>query len=916
MLLGRDAERLRIDRALAGARMGASAALLLKGEAGIGKTTLLGYATEEATGMRVLAARGVQFEADIPFAGLNELLQPALSVLDRLPDHQAAALRGALGLGPRMQSDRLVIGAATLGLLSAYADEAPLLVLVDDAHWLDRSSAEAIAFAVRRLLADPIATLVSVREDEESPLLEAGIPELPVRGLDPDSARALLGGRAGERIAPDTLEWILRATAGNPLALVELAEAAPGLTPPALDTPLPLTTTVERTFLRRVTGLSPAARRALLIAAASQPADVDMIRRAGRALGLQAEALDEAETAAGLVQVRGDVLEFSHPLARSAIYNAASPAERRSVHRALAGALTSGEEADRRAWHLAAAAQGTDEEAAVALEAAGLRARERSAYAAAAAAFEHSARLGENGERRADRLFLAGEAGWLAGRSEGAVRSLETARRLTSAAELTAHIDQLRGHLAMRRGAIAEGYRILVDAAAACEAWDRDMAVLMLADAALGCVNFGRHSDMLAAGRRALEMVGEEEPAATAFYAHAAYGMAATLVGQGAEGANHMRIALRHFEKVSGGPGSPLMLSWAVMVPMFLREAEAGRELIERSVETARDRSPSGALPTLLHYLGRDAATTDGWPLARARYEEAIRLARETGQSTDLGAALSGIAWLDAREGRVDECLAHSHEALALTGRLGLVLFRIWTLTAMAELELGAGKIAAALEPLLQCQALMEELALGDADLMPAPELVNVYLRLGRPDDARRAAESYYPRAQEKGQPWSLARAARCRGLLADDKGFAGWFETALDHHRQTPDTFEQARTALFYGERLRRARRRTEARQQLRAALQAFDQLGAAPWAEHAAAELKATGESARRRDVSTRNLLTSQELQIAQLLADGLTTREAAARLYLSPKTVEYHLRNVYGKLEVRSRDELRAAVETFQA
>ncbi|MBJ7614832.1 MAG: AAA family ATPase [Candidatus Dormibacteraeota bacterium] len=915
MLLGRDAERFRIDRVLADARIGTSSALLLRGEAGIGKTALLRYATEQAGPMRVLSARGVQFEADIPFAGLHELLQPAFGVLDRLPGHQAAALQSALGRGPRVQADRLLLGSATLGLLSAYADEAAVLVVVDDAHWLDRSSAEVIAFAVRRLIADPIATLVSLREGEQSALLEAGLPELVIGGLDRASAHALLAGRAGQPIASDTFEWVLRATAGNPLALVELAEAAPNLTSPAFDTPLPVTTTVERTFLRRSVGLSSPARRALLIAAAFQPADLEVVRRAGLSMGLPPDAIDEAEMAAGLVQPRGGVLEFRHPLARSAIYNAASPAERRSAHRALAGVLTTTEQADRRAWHLAAASQGPDEEVAVSLEAAGRRARERSAYAAAASAFEQSARLGEDSERQAGRLFRAGEAAWLAGRAERAAESLQAARQLASGPDLRAEIDHLRGQLAIRRGATEEGYRILTDAAAAIQGVDRGKAVLILADAALGCMAAGRSVDMMAAGRGVLELLRAEEVPETAFYAHVAYGMSATLVGKGAEGARHLRIGLRLFEQASAGVSNPLLIVWATFVPMFLREAEAGRDLIVRAVEGARDQAPSAALPLLLHYLGRDAATTDRWALARVRYDEAIRIAREAAQSADLAASLAGIAWLDAREGRVDECRSHGQEALALTQELGLGLFRIWALTALAELQLGQGGIASALERLLECEGVLDQLGLRDADLAPAPELVDAYLRLGRPDEARAAAERFYPLALEKGQPWSLARAARCEGLLAGDDGFVERFEAALRFHRQTPDTFEQARTELYYGERLRRARHRTAARERLRTALQAFDRLGATPWAERADAELKATGESARRRKVGTRDLLTPQELQIAHALAEGRTTREAAAKLYLSPKTVEYHLRNVYGKLEIRSRDELREALSTLQ-
>jgi DNA-binding CsgD family transcriptional regulator len=313
----------------------------------------------------------------------------------------------------------------------------------------------------------------------------------------------------------------------------------------------------------------------------------------------------------------------------------------------------------------------------------------------------------------------------------------------------------------------------------------------------------------------------------------------------------------------------------------------------------------------LLFLLGRDAAATDRWPLARAQYEEAVRLARETTQIRWVAGALAGLAWLDALEGRADECRAHAAEALELTEQYGMGFYQAWAMIALGQLELGLGRPDMALHHLLSCEQFLAEISINDPDLSPTPDIVDALVRLGRLDEAGEAGARYQPIAEAKGQPFALARAARARALVADDARFVEEYEAALRHHQDTPDIFERARTQLYYGERLRRMRRRVDAREQLRAALKTFDQLGAAPWAERAITELQASGETARVRDDSSRQQLTPQELQVALTLAEGATTREAAARLYLSPKTVEYHLRNVYGKLEIRSREELRAVM-----
>ena len=892
-----------MDQALAAARLGKSARLVIRGEPGIGKTALLEYAVQHADSMRILSARGVEFEADVPFAGLSELLQPALDRLERLPPIHADALRSSLGLGPRIEADRLIIGAAALGLISAFADEAPLLITVDDAQWLDRASTEAIGFVARRLIADPVAVLISVREGEESPLLAAGLPELRLAGLHSDAAAELLS------VAPDVASRLVEATGGNPLALLELGPDANRVANAPFDN-MPVATTVERAYLRRAAGMSADARTVLLLLAASGAADLALVRRAAATMGIGGKSVEEAEGARSLVTQHGDRMEFVHPLARASVYHSASPAERRAAHRALAAALTTSDGADRRAWHLAAAAAGPDADAAEALSAAARRARESSGYAAAARAWAEAARLTESDAVRADRLFQSADNAWLAGRTDEAEAALSAARRIAGS-DLAIDIDTLAGHIATQRGAVLDGYRTLVSAARRIEGRDRLKAIRILADAAVATFGAGNPNAMIEAAEHAVELLSPDDPPETRAVAHTAYGQLAILAGRGADGPQHLHETLAAFQEIPDGITDPLLVLCAGIAGLFLRESEAGRDLLERALVQARDHSPTAALPVVLFLLARDAFATDRWALARAQYEDAMRVARETTQVTWLAGPMAGLAWLDALEGRTEDCRANAGEAGELSLQLGLVVFRAWAFIALGMLELGMGRPEEAVRQLSACREFLADNGMNDPDIAPDPDIVEALVRLGRDDEARDMATEYHAAATAKGQPFALARAGRALGLVADDRSFASHFESALRHHESTPDTFERARTQLYFGERLRRTRKRVDARKHLRAALKAFDELGAAPWAERALTELEASGETARVREDTYRQQLTPQELQVAMMLAEGATTREAAARLYLSPKTVEYHLRHVYDKLEVRTRDDLRAAV-----
>jgi DNA-binding CsgD family transcriptional regulator len=896
MLLGRDRERHELETALANARLNRSAILVVAGEPGIGKTTLLEDAAERAhaAGMRVLRARGIESEARVPFAGLFELLRPALPALERIPEPQRAALEGALALRPSIARDRFAVGAATLSLLAAHAEGAPVATFIDDAHWLDESSADAVLFAMRRLIADPIAVIVALRDGVPSFIDGAQLPTLVLRGLDRDAAGALVGEAAADRL--------YAATAGNPLALLELAPEVPRLSKLPIDAPAPVVISVARGFVLRAESLPQRTRHALVLAAASDTGELPLLERAYPGC---VQELVPAE-AAGLVSLRDGRVEFSHVLARSAVYAAAPVEERRAAHRALAGALPD-RDADRRAWHLALATVGPDDAASSALEQAGVRAYERSAYAVAGAAYERAAALSHEPARL---LYLAADSAWLAGQAEQAISLLGDAKPQEHDLPLTLRVEHLRGQIAARRGPVPEAQSMLATAAERAAGTDPESAVVMLAEAAIQFFYAGDARGMLRMAERATELAIGLEGRAT-ILAGLARGMALIFVGEGEEGAGSIRHAVAQLEASDELRDDPLLVVWAAMGPMWLREAEAGRSVIERALELVRSRTALGALPELLVHMARDRATTNDWPSAHAAYGEGIALARETGQGVALAFGLTGLTWLEARQGREAECRAHAAEGREACIRAGVAVHELWTLAALGDLELGLGRPELALGHYEEWNALLHLRGIEDTDLSPAPELTETLLRLGRGDDAAAAAADHEQSARAKGQPWALARAARTRGLLAPDAELEREFDAAIALHGKTLDVFETARTRLAYGGRLRRAGKRVLAREQLRAAIEAFDSLGAVPWSSLARTELEATGETARKRDPSTLDELTPQELQIALLLAQGRTTRETAASMFLSPKTIEYHLRNVYRKLEIRSRSELSEAV-----
>ncbi|HEY2777714.1 MAG TPA: LuxR family transcriptional regulator [Gaiellaceae bacterium] len=908
MLLGRDRERQLLERLLSDAGAGTSSVLAIVGEPGIGKSALLEEARRTATGFTILRARGVESEARVPFGGLLELLRPALGRLRSIPGPQADALGRALALQPGPTGERFAVGAATLSLLAAEAEEQPVLVLLDDAQWFDESSAAALLFAIRRLVADPIAVLIASRSGEPSFLDGADLDLLELGGLERREAAELAAAAIGKPLDTDALERLYAATAGNPLGLVQLAPEAADLVDPTRAGPVPVTTSVARAFAARAGRLADRERAVLLVAAASEVDELAIVGGAAAALGLDVADLGAAE-AVGLLQLGAGRIAFAHPLARSAIYTEASAKDRRAAHRALADSLPD-RDRDRRAWHLAAAAAGPDEPAAEALAGAGARASERAAYAVAASAFERGGRLHPDAGRRAQLLFDASDSAWLAGAVDECRRLIDEAEPLATSPALAARISHQRGRLLAGGGRADEAYDLIAAAADSIASDDPVLAVTMLAEAVDACFPFGDATRMLAAAERAVELAAGQDDARASFFACVADGTALVFAGRGAEGANAFREAVAIAETDAELRDDPESATLLAMGPLFLRETGTGNDLIDRALEVVRANAAIGVLPRLLHRVARGEAGDDRWTTAQAHYTESLALARETRQQIELAGALSGLARLQARFGHEERCRATAGESLRLCVDLDLTTYEIWTHAALGELELGLGNASAAVEHFERQAGRLAETGLADVDLSPAPELVECHVRLGDVEQAKHVADQYFEAASAKGQPWALARAYRCSAFVASDA--ESHFDRAFELHAATPDVFETARTRLAWGAYLRRARRRTDARPELRAAIAAFDQLGAEPWAALAGAELAATGETARRRSPDTLGELTPQELQIALILAGGKTTREAAAALFLSPKTIEYHLRHVYRKLEIASREELGQAMQ----
>jgi DNA-binding CsgD family transcriptional regulator len=907
MLLGREPEQQRLATLIAGARVRQSGVLVIAGEAGIGKTALLEDTAGTAEEMRVLRASGSEFETGLGFSGLHQLLLPVLGMLDHLPTQLRAALEVALTLQSGPAPERFAVGVAALSLLSRCAEDRPLLLLVDDAHLLDPATAETLRFVARRLVADPIALLAFMRPEPDAILHTTGLPTLQLTGLGIDAATALIAQESGRSSTPGTAAALHRATAGNPLALLELSHELDSVTRLPPELPVAVPDVIARAFGGRVSTLTESARRTLLIAAIAD-GELATIAQAAAGLGCRIDDLAEAE-AIGLLSVVGDRVEFRHPLVRPAIYSAATPGLRRDVHRAVAAVLPESS-AELRAWHLSEACVGPDDDVADALESVAESASARGAFAVAVAALTRAAELTAQHGLRSTRMLGAGESAWLAGQPQRADALLEKAAALATDRATLAEIDELRGNLALLTGSLHEGREMLLRAAELSESSDPDATVMRLADVISGSFYECDTAGALAAADRVERLIGNCRTDVARIRGQMVIGIARVLAG--GAGVQWIRTAVDALTMHPELPHDPRRPHWSVIGTLFLREAGSGRDLMSRAVHDDRARTALGALPALLFHMARDDATTDRWASGLTGYDECIALTRETGQSTGLAVSLAGLAWLQARMGRVQECKAHADEALALADRHGITLAKLWAQFALGDLYLALGDASAAADCYRELQTTLNEINFLDVDLAPGPELAEAQLRNGDTPGAVATARDYLRRAMDKGQPWALARAHRAVAMTSPDAAErTSQFEQALELHSGSPDLFEEARTRLAYGVTLRRNRSRVAARPQLRLALDAFERLGARPWADVAANELDATGEKVRRGGDGYLGVLTSQEIRIARMLSEGRTTKETAVALFLSPKTVEYHLRHVYQKLQISSRDELGAAM-----
>jgi DNA-binding CsgD family transcriptional regulator len=904
VLIGRETECARVDELLERARLGRSGALVVRGEAGIGKTALLDYAIERAVGTTVVRALGVESEAEIEFSGLLEVCRPLLEHLDEISAPQAGVLRSALDLGPAMDVDRFGIGAAILSLLAAAADARPLVIVVDDAQWLDPSSADALLFATRRLQADRVLVLFAAREGEERSFEASGIESLSLSGLSRKAAESLLQ-REGA-LVEEVGNRLYEATGGNPLALIELpglltADQLAGSAP--LEDPLPAGASVERAFARRAQALPEGSQTALLVAAASTSAEIETVVAALVARDLDASSLEPAEDAGLLTLVDGRLV-FRHPLVRSAVYQAAAPSERRAAHRALAEALAESTHDEARAWHLAGAALGPDEEAAVSLVAAATRARERNAHATAASAFERAARLTPDTARRLERLTQAAEAAWAGGDPTRALGLLDAADPIAEPASDRARLLHLRGRIERRVGMQSEALGRLLQAETLIRDEDPNEAAWILLHAV---PMSSRAGDIPAAVELARRLRDVAPTNGTSLDAHAATTLGWILCQSGnfAEG----RPWLERAAGLLLGRERPtwVELYLASLALRLLERTAEGIEVAERAGQLAREQGPT-ALLSALDLLTEWEVWTGRWGVAAAHGEEGLALARQVGHADQLLIMLTQLARVDAARGDAERCLERVDEAVRVAGDHGVETMRLAALGVAGDLELGIGRFDEAIDRLQLVSASVERLGIHDRDNSPHPDLVEALVRSGRREEAVAVADRFAERACLGTPLWGGALLARCRGLVADrDEDSAAHFGEAIALHEQVEDRFQHGRTLLVFGERLRRAGQRREARERLRDAEAIFDELEAEPWGDRARRELQASGERLRRRAAHDDEQLTPQELQIALQVAEGKTNKEVGAALFLSHKTVEFHLSRIYRKLDLNSRAEL---------
>jgi DNA-binding CsgD family transcriptional regulator len=895
MLRGRLTERATFDRLLGALRGGESGVLVMRGEPGVGKTALLEHAVESASGIRVARAAGVESEMELAFAGLHQLCAPMLDRLDRLPDPQRDALATAFGLRAGEAPDRFLVGLATLSLLSEVAEERPLLCVVDDAQWLDRASAQTLAFVARRLFAESVALVFAARilSDELR-----GLSELTVAGLGDADARLLLASVITGPLDERVRDRILAETHGNPLALLELPRGVPptalagGFGLPAL----PLSGRIEEAFRRRL-GALPAATRLLMLVAAAEPlGEPAVVWGAAERLGIGAEAATPAADA-DLLEL-GARARFRHPLVRSAVYQAARMEERQRVHGALADATDPEVDPDRRAWHRAQATPGPDEHVAAELERSAGRAQARGGFAAAAAFLERAAALTPEPPRRTERALAGAQATHHAGAPDAALALLATAAAGPLDRMQAARIDLLRAQIAFTSTHGSNAPRLLLDAAKQLEPLDAELARETYVEAYTAAIIAGR----LATGVGVREVAQALRTAPPSPHPRAIDrlldGVARVHTEGYAVGSPALKRALGAL--LSEGLTSDEELRWlwlAAHAATQLWDDESWHELADRHVRTAREVGALSVLPIALvsrialHVLAGDFTE------AASLLEEAEGLTEETGRHLAPYSALPLAAWR-GREAEVSELIEDTmREVVARGGGLGLGSVG-W---ARAVLGNGLGQYDAALS------AAVRHVEYPYGSPWVAAELIEAATRSGNTDSTADVLRRLSEMTRASGSDWGLGIEARSRALLSEGEAAERLYREAIDRLGRTRIRPELARAHLLYGEWLRREGRRLQAREQLRTAHEMLTGMGADGFADRAARELLATGETVGKRTAATAGGLTAQEAQIARLARDGLTNPEIGTRLFLSARTVQYHLRKVFAKLDISSRNEL---------
>ena len=898
MLLDRLRERGALSELLDVARAGRSGVLVLRGEPGVGKTALLEYAIESAAGLRVARVAGVESEMELAFAALQQLCAPMLGTLAGLPDPQRDALGVAFGLKLGAAPDRFLVGLAALSLLSEVAEQQPLLCVIDDGQWLDRASAQALAFVARRLLAEPVALVFATREPVEE---YRGLPELLVGGLREGDARELLSSVIRGPLDERVRDRIVAETRGNPLALLELPRGVPGVA--GVDGVAGSSRGIEESFRRRLEVLPAATQRLMLVAAAEPAGDPALVWRAAERLGIGAAAVAPAADA-GLLAI-GERVTFRHPLVRSAVYRAASPPERRAAHQALAGATDPQADPDRRAWHRAQATLGPDEEVAAELERSASRAEARGGLAAAAAFLERSAALTLDPVRRAERALAAAQATYQAGAFDATLGLLATAEAGPPDQLRRARADLLRGQIAFASSRGSDAPPLLLKAARQFEPLDSRLARETYLDA-LAAATFACRLALGGGMREVAEAARMAPPPGPARGPDLLLDGISLVICEGyPAGAPVLRRAVSAFRGTDVSTEEGLRWLWlASYAAVIVLDYASFDVLSDRQVTLGRDAGALIALPIAFNTRATVHLFAGEFTEAASLVARAESVAEATGSSIAPYGAL-GLAVFRGREAQAAHLIQTATDDAGRRGEGGGLSLVQWAAAVLCN-SLGRYEEALAVAQRASEDSPAVQFASG-----ALVELVEAAVRSAVPERAAGAVQRLSGIARACGTDWALGAEARSRALVSDGAAAENLYREAIGRFGRTRLRVDLARAHLLYGEWLRRERRRRDARDQLASAYEIFDSVGAAAFAERARIELRAAGGHARQHAIQTPDTLTAQEALIARLAGEGASNPQIAAQLFISRATVAYHLRKVFTKLGVSSRSELAPAL-----